>query len=104
MGGNPSLTSYVDMDTIRPRGTTSKIWYLFDYTKSEVVDGKSIRSLKAQEEFDCSEQTSRTTFRSAHSSSMGDGDATPQLGLSPWAPVPPGTILDTIMKVACKGR
>ena len=95
-------TVFVDPATIRRNSNLVKMWQFYDYKTVQTVGG--IRFLTAQEqwEFDCAEERSRVLALKEFSGNMRSGtvvDTNSQVGK--WAPVIPGSIGQTVWKVAC---
>lgn len=106
VAGNETITVYADPATIRKAGNRVKMWRLFDFNKAEVdAQGKSYMSSKAQVEYNCKEEQSRTLYRSFHSQNMGNGET---IWLNDetdnWNPTPPESITEALWKFACKKR
>src|SRR4051794_1908329 len=74
IGKNDSTVMYVDPTTIRKAGGKARIWSLFDFKAAESLGSQSYMSSKSQEEFDCEQETVRTTYLSLHSGRMGSGE------------------------------
>lgn len=103
LGGNETTTAYADAATIRKAGNTVTMWHLLDYSKARGIAGiKPYLSMKAQAEYDCSHERTRTLALSLHSGNMGEGE---MLGGSTdpgnWRPVPPDTLVETLRAFAC---
>jgi len=103
VGGNETATTYADPTTIRKAGNMVKMWQLIDYTKARGIEGiKPYLSAKAQHEYDCKQERTRTLSISLHSGNMGEGDV---LGTSTdtgkWRPVSPDTLVETLLGFAC---
>ena len=107
---NDELIAYVDRATIRRNGNLVKMWDLKDnktVEKSAAAGGGfSFSSLppseKAQQEYDCKEEKSRTLAFTWFGGQMGSGkvvftDSDP----GKWRPIEPGTIGATVWKIAC---
>jgi hypothetical protein len=101
-GDEAGKTVYVDPATIRRNSNLVKMWQFYDYKTVQTVGG--IRFLTAQEqwEFDCAEERSRVLALKEFSGNMRSGtvvDTNTQVGK--WAPVIPGSMGQTVWKVAC---
>ena len=97
------MSTYVDPDTIRRKGDLVKIWQMFDEKIADTIRGRSFLSLRAQAEYDCTEERARSLALSYHSGNMGGGETvytTSDIGK--WAPVAPGTIAQALWTFACR--
>ena len=103
VGGNDILDSYADLATIRKKGNTVKMWVLSGYKAAQPFEGETFLSWKAQEEYDCEEERTRKIYISFHSGNMGGGKVVySNADASGWEPVPPGSIVESLWKLACK--
>lgn len=103
VGGNETTTIYADPATIRMAGNMVKMWHLIDYTEARGIAGlKPYLSAKAQDEYDCKQERTRTLSISLHSGNMGEDEV---LGTSTdpgkWRPVSPDTLVETLWEFAC---
>lgn len=106
VAGNETNTTYADSATIRKAGNMAKMWSVFDYKTPVALDnGKRYMSTRAQFEYDCKEERMRPFAVSFHSKNMADGEVV-YSAFDPgnWGPVPPGTVNDTLWKIACGKR
>lgn len=100
-----TVTTYADPATIRRVGNKVKMWSLIDYKTSQTNAGEQYRSKKNQYEYDCKEEQFRLLFASDHSGNMGGGEVVMILHTpSEWIPVPPGSIGEELLKLACGKR
>ncbi len=95
-------TVYVDPATILRNRNLVKMWQFYDYKTVQSVGG--IRFLTAEEEweFDCAEERSHVLALKEFSGNMGSGTmvrTTTQVG--EWLPVLPGSLGQTVWKIAC---
>jgi hypothetical protein len=96
------LTVYVDPVTIRRKGNLVTMWELYNYKTARTVGGDSFLSFKAQSEYDCAEERDRGLALTFFSDNMGRGK--PFLTNSDedkWKPVQPGSVGQSLWKVAC---
>jgi hypothetical protein len=94
---------YIDPATIRRSGNMVKMWSLIDYKTLQEKQDLQYRSQKMQFEYDCNDYRNRLLYSIMHSKQMGIGDVVYSLNIeSPkWTPVPPGSISETLMGIAC---
>ncbi len=95
-------TVYVDPATIRRTSNLVKMWQFYDYTTVQTVGGVRFLTAEEQWEFDCVEERSRVVALKQFSGNMGSGTmvfTNSQVGK--WVPVEPGSIGQTVWKVAC---
>ncbi len=96
------MVVYVDYATIRTKGNLVKMWALYDYKTMQESAGDKYLSEKSQYEYDCLEEQIRTPFNEWFSENMGKGEVVyTHNNILEWAPVPPGSIGETLWKVAC---
>jgi hypothetical protein len=99
---NNGATVYVDPDTIRRKGDLVKMWYLHDFKTTQTVLKKSYLSSRSQDEYDCTEDRHRALASTSFSGNMGSGKVRSSYSIKgKWEPVPPGTITQSLWKVAC---
>ena len=102
-GDSDEFIQYVDRATIRRNGNLVKMWDLKDYkTVQKSAAGKSYLSDKGQEEYDCKEEKRRILAFAWFEGQMGNGkvvysDSDP----GKWTPIGPGSIGETLWKIAC---
>ena len=103
LGDNPISTLYTDPATTLKTGDRVTMWDLVDLKAAMVSDGKRYMSVKAQHEYDCTAERTRTLSFSCQSANMGGGVAVcvnDQPG--EWAPVAPGGGGNArLLKLAC---
>ena len=103
-GGTGELIQYVDRATIRKSGNLVKMWDSKDYlTVQKSAAGESYLSRKAQEEYDCKEEKSRTLAYASYDKTMGDGKVVTSNSnvRAEWEPNYPGSLGETQWKIAC---
>jgi hypothetical protein len=99
------LAVYVDPDTIRRKGNLAKMWQLYDYKTVQTVAGDSLLSMKRFNEYDCTEERTRTLGYTWFSGNMGSGAVVySTTEVQQWEPVVPRTINRTLWKVACSKK
>ena len=103
-GGNDQYMHYVDRATIRRNGNLVKMWNFFDYKKVQPSPstGLSYLSTKQQSEYDCKEERTRILAFTTFDGKMGNGnvvfsDSDPDK----WEPIGPGSVGETLWKIAC---
>jgi len=104
VGRTETRTVYIDPATIRKAGNRVKMWSLDDaLNKVDYVAGvKPFMSTKEQVEYDCKEEQSRTLYIYFHSGNMGGGEVVyVQSDIGEWTPVAPGSIGNTLLRIAC---
>ena len=106
VGSDETATVYADTATIRKARNRVKMWSLFDYKTVRVPDKplQPYLSMRGQSEYDCKKQRSRGLSVSFHPGHMARGDVTLiHTNASPdnWRPVPPGSVIEALWKVAC---
>jgi hypothetical protein len=102
-------TVYADPSSIRKAGNTASMWSTFDYGTPQQItmNGREVRylSTRGQDEFDCKGMRKRRLLIIGHSKNMGGGDYTVTDGTqTPWIPVAPGTVAESMWKLACGKR
>lgn len=92
-------TFYMDPATIRVNGNLRKAWVVMNYAQREKSGGASMRY---QYEFDCKEETSKSTPPTEHSELLAGGTVlfTSDRGTN-WTPVPPGSVTAAAMSILC---
>jgi hypothetical protein len=95
-------TVYVDPATISRNSNLVKMWQFYDFKTVQTVGGIRFLTAKEQWEFDCAEERSRVLALKEFSGNMGSGTVVytnSQIGK--WVPVMPGSMGQTVWKVAC---
>lgn len=98
-----SLTLYADMETRKDSGHgTVTLWHLLDYQAPQELEGKSFRSIKGQNEYNCADGVSREMMYLWHRDAMGNSQLVqatyvPTAWLAPEA----GSIKQTLMQTVC---
>jgi hypothetical protein len=101
-----NFDSYANQDTIRKNGSIVKMWQLDNYnvTQKDVdqANGKEFFSVIAQQEHDCKEERTRPLALTYYAKNMGAGDVIyNQTFTGYWQPVLPGSMAESMWKVAC---
>ena len=90
---------YIDPATIRKDGNLRKVWEINDL-KQRGQGGELSRRMRM--EYDCKQERLRFLLISAHSEAMAFGTNLRQEGEDlTWTDIPPGTILERILKIVC---
>ena len=98
-------TIYADPATIRKAGNKVKMWTMADYRTPRVANGEQHMSSKSLHEYDCKESRFRDTYVVRHSNNMGGGAMVSNNPIpSSWVPIPPGTVGEALMEIACGKR
>jgi hypothetical protein len=104
IGENDRFVQYVDRATIRRNGDFVKMWDLSDYKAlQKSAAGESYLSEKIQNEYDCKEEKRRLLAYAFYDKTMGDGKVVTSNSnvKSEWEPNYPGSIGETLWKIAC---
>jgi hypothetical protein len=98
------LVVYVDLATISKTGNLAKMWGLYDFNTPKLLGGKGeYRSIKFQDEFDCSQQRFRVLNLSWYAGNMGNGEPISSANVgSQWALVSSGSVDEGLWEAACK--
>ena len=101
-GDEAGKTVYVDPASIRLNSNLVKMWQFYDYKTVQTVEGVRFLSAKEQWEFDCAEERSRVLALKEFSGNMGSGTVVyTNSEVGKWIPVMPGSIGQSVWKVAC---
>jgi hypothetical protein len=105
IGSSESLggyTVYVDPDTIHRNGDLVKLWALTDYKTIQTVADRSFLSSKAQNEFDCADESQRELAVTWFSGNMGNGNGVwTNFDETTWRTVAPGSVGQGVWDFAC---
>lgn len=109
VGENRNDTVYVDADTINKSGNLVKMWSLFDFKTRLTASFGMSWSFKSQDEYDCSEETFRTISITYYSENMGKGKVVATKTFTEewdpeFDPIAPGSVIQAMMKIACKKK
>lgn len=100
--GNNKAKIYVDSETIIRNGERVSVWVLDDLRTAQTRWFKTYLSSRAQEEHDCSNERFRLLAVEHFAGNMGAGDVVYQKsGESAWAPIPRGTLAQSVWKYVC---
>jgi len=99
------MGAYADPVTMRREGDLVKMEVLFDFKTRQTKAGVSYSSANAQMEYDCAEQRFRGLAVMYFSGNMGSGNLLDRSsGKGKWLPVSPGSLDQTLWKVACSKK
>ena len=104
VGGNEEagVTVYADPGTIRREGNLVKMWELFDHKMTQTIGVGLFMSRKDQREYDCTKERYRLLTFTQFSGNMGSGTVGySSSGEGQWIPVQPGSLDQSLLKVAC---
>lgn len=98
-----NMTTYADPSTIRHKGNMVKMWGLYDFKTIQPGSGTPYLSRKWQNEYDCADEQIRFLAFYLYSGAMGTGDLV-YFSVDPWkwTPVSPGSVNQSMWKLACK--
>ena len=101
--GHDDFILYVDRATIRRNGNLVKMWDLFDYKTVQKSAGDAYLTQKSQREYDCKEEKERILAFSWFDGQMGNGKVVFSLSETSmkWSPIEPGSVGETLWKIAC---
>lgn len=92
-------TNYVDRASVRKNGYFFKIWGL---TNFKIREPDGVFSQRYQDEYDCRNESRRTTYLSSHFERFADGGVKFSSAIDgEWRPIPPGTIAYKILQIFC---
>ena len=100
---NDEFILYIDIATIRRNGNLVKMWELMDYkTMKKSVSGPFYLSSKIQSEYDCKGEGVRILAYSLFRGKMGNGNVVvSDSDGGKWEPIRPGSVGETLWKIAC---
>lgn len=102
LDGNNHAKVYIDRETISRTGDVVRVWVLDDLKTPHTRGLSSFSSVRAQEEHDCSKERFRLLAIEQFAGNMGIGDSIyKKSGESGWAPVPRGTMAQSVWKFVC---
>ncbi len=100
--GNNKAKIYVDSETIIRNGERVSVWVLDDLRTAQTRWFRTYLSSRAQEEHDCANERFRLLAVEHFAGNMGTGDVVYQKsGESAWAPIPRGTLAQSVWKYVC---
>jgi hypothetical protein len=96
---------YADPVTLGRAGNVARMWALWDFKTTQIVEGKRLLSAKWQDEYDCKAARMRNLSITGFSGNLGKGSVV-GYGSSafPWESVAPGSIKEDLRKFACGKR
>ena len=93
-------TFYIDYESIRKEGSNRKFWYLSNAKQRQNDDEGMSRLVRP--EVDCKEERYRLLSNAVYSESMAGGQVLfNRSSLGPWAEIPPGTAVASMLKIVC---
>ena len=97
-----AYVEYIDLSTVQKYGNVVKMWSLVDY-KNNNHNGYYFLSSKLLHQYDCQERTSLSLTTVDYTGNMGEGDVVESYDFNDAKPhnIVPGTIGETLWKVAC---
>ena len=94
-----SAITYIDPATIRKDGNLRRVWEIQNLKQRHKHGEMSRRGLF---EYDCKDERSRILSFSTHSDAMARGNTIVSLNEpDTWVYAPPGTPIQTIMRIVC---
>jgi len=103
--GNDKAKVYVDPATIKRNGKQVSVWVLDDLRTARTRGFRKYLSTRAQEEHDCLEERFRLLALEYFSGNMGSGEVLYKTsGESNWAPIPGGTLAQSVWRFLCGKR
>lgn len=103
--GNERARVYLDTETINRSGEWVRVWVVDDLKIAETRGLRKYLSTRAHEEHDCAKERFRLLALEYFSGNMGSGEALYKTsGESDWAPIPRGTLAQSVWKFVCRGR
>lgn len=98
-----TTTVYVDQSTIHRNGELVKVWVLADFARANTSQGIISWSATSQEEYDCTQERTRTVALTYFSGPMGSGKVNySDLVENKWGPVAPGSVAQLLLRVVCR--
>lgn len=107
ISGDADGNVFTDSATIRRVDNKVKMWRLVDYKIAQDFGFGDIQymSIMIQDEYDCKEEQLRKLYSAAYSENMGRGKVVVSSDkLGEWAPTPPGSMGEELLKFACGKR
>lgn len=99
---NDKLTIYADLQTIRKKGDSRKMWSLLDFRSQQQENYATYVSQVVQSEYDCAEEQFRMIFSTYYDLPMGNGSSVfTYENDNKVTPVPPNTPLRELWEIAC---
>jgi hypothetical protein len=102
LDGNNQAKVYIDRETISRTGDLVKVWVLDDLKTPHKRGFSTFLSVRAREEHDCSKERFRLLALEQFAGKMGTGASIyKKSGESGWAPIPRGTMAQSVWKFVC---
>lgn len=102
LDGNDHAKVYIDREAISRTGDVVKVWVLDDLKTPHTRGLSSFLSVRAQEEHDCSKERFRLVAIEQFAGNMGTGNSIyKKSGESAWAPIPRGTMAQSVWTFVC---
>lgn len=100
------MATYVDMESVRKTGNTSKIWVMYDYRKIQnFTDSINYQSAGVQQEYDCENERSRILSYVFYSGQLRSGNVTYSYQKNgDWRPLVPDSVSHSVYRIACSDR
>ena len=98
-------TVYADPGLLKFKGNIAKSWFLFDYRSAQdFLVLKKYMSSQVLMEFNCGDDTQRSTFIANYSKAMGGGDQVETWNLSnaKFIPIISGSVDSFMFRNSCK--
>lgn len=95
-------TVYVELNSIRRTEQMVRMWHVIDFKTVQSYLGYSVLSVRAQGQYDCVDERTRTLTETGFSGNMAGGAVVytyPEAGR--WQPIAPRTIAHALFQVAC---
>ena len=103
--GNERAKVYVDPETVIRSGEWVSVWVMDDLRIAQTRGLRKYLSSRAQEEHDCLKGRFRLLALEYFSGNMGSGEVLDKTsGESDWAPIPRGTLAQSVWKFVCGRR
>jgi hypothetical protein len=103
--GNNKARIFIDSETIIRNGERVSVWVLDDLRTAQTRWFTTYLSSRAQEEHDCSNERFRLLAVEHFTGNMGTGAVVYQKsGESAWAPIPRGTLAQSVWKYVCRKK
>jgi hypothetical protein len=99
---NDKAKIYIDSESISRNGEVVRVWVLDDLKTAHTRGFNSFLSTRAQEEHDCAKARFRLVAIEQFAGNMGTGNSIyKKSGESNWAPIPRGTMAQSVWKFVC---
>lgn len=108
IGGSDIAVVYMDFESVSTRENYVRAWFMFDYFADQKMPGamgKTYRSTKQFNSFNCQERTSAVTQFAAYAGVMGNGELIDsqsyQLTKTLFTDIIPDTFGETMLQYTC---